>query len=621
MLLRDIFETKIEEKIDPVIKVGERHNEKKLAAEIGAYVVTPTIEKFLDDFLENYTDTFRKETGEIGVWISGYFGSGKSHLAKILSLLVENPELDGISADKRFESRIPIQSSSRSSIQRSLTQIGYCDTQALAFNINTLADSKKTPLPRLLLSQYYLSKGYGANLLYARVIEAELDKRGKLVDLHNAAERIAKKSWADIQNNPTFFSRALYQATCEVAPDVFRSSEEVAQSLKSAEQGELYNTQFLIQTILDDLLVREKEMGKPCRFIFVMDESGQWIEDDAGRLSQLQALVEEAAIKGQGKIWAIVTTHENMGTIYQNARALKADMKKIESRFRLKCSLTTENIELVLEDRIFRKNLAGKTEVTSAYNENPGVLRDLGELKSDGQKLPPCSEDRFSTFYPFLPYQIHLIPEIVKSLRSSGGHGEQLSGSTRTLLAITQDILRSGRRNYLDCGVGELVSFDEVYTNLAGEGEVSPDARRELSRIEEIVPGATAYTRRMAEVLYLIREMSYIPRTLDNLARLMVERTDDDLAAITNHIHPELERLEKAHLVAKIGEEYEFLTGERRTFEEEVADEKSQMKLQDMEIGLSKLATSDILGFSTILYKDNEFPAQFIKIVGLTLVC
>ena len=147
MLLRDIFETKIEEKIDPVIKVGERHNEKKLAGEIGSYVVTPTIEKFLDDFLEHYTDTFRKETSEIGIWISGYFGSGKSHLAKIFSLLVENPKLDGILADKRFESRLPLQSSSRSSILRCLSQIGYCDTQALAFNINTLADSKKTPLP------------------------------------------------------------------------------------------------------------------------------------------------------------------------------------------------------------------------------------------------------------------------------------------------------------------------------------------------------------------------------------------------------------------------------------------------------------------------------------------
>ena len=95
----------------------------------------------------------------------------------------------------------------------------------------------------------------------------------------------------------------------------------------------------------------------------MLDESGQWIEDDADRLAQLQALVEEAAIKGQGRIWIFVTTHEDMGAIYQNARALQADMKKIEGRFRYKWSLTTENIELVLEDRIFKKKIAGKDAV------------------------------------------------------------------------------------------------------------------------------------------------------------------------------------------------------------------------------------------------------------------
>ncbi|MBI4605443.1 MAG: hypothetical protein HY721_26050 [Planctomycetes bacterium] len=81
MLIREVFETRIEEKIEPVIKVGERQDARKLAAEIGSYVVTPTIERYLDDFLEHYTDTLRVNTTEIGVWISGYFGSGKSHLA------------------------------------------------------------------------------------------------------------------------------------------------------------------------------------------------------------------------------------------------------------------------------------------------------------------------------------------------------------------------------------------------------------------------------------------------------------------------------------------------------------------------------------------------------------
>ena len=108
------------------------------------------------------------------------------------------------------------------------------------------------------------------------------------------------------------------------------------------------------------------------------------------------------------------------------ARARQADFKKVEGRFRFKQSLTTENIEQVLEDRLFKKNVSGKQEVVTAYRANPGVLRDLGELKNSSQKLPPCNEEKFTSVYPFLPYQIHLIPEVVKSLRSAGGRGEQL---------------------------------------------------------------------------------------------------------------------------------------------------------------------------------------------------
>src|SRR6185437_6510260 len=108
----------------------------------------------------------------------------------------------------------------------------------------------------------------------------------------------------------------------------------------------------------------------------------------------------------------------------------------------------------------------GRNEVELAYDAAPGVLRGLGELANvEGRRLPDCDRDRFTTFYPFFPYQVHLIPEIVKSLRAKGGRGEQLSGSTRTLLAIAQDILRAGRRRYLDEGLGAIVSFDELYNN------------------------------------------------------------------------------------------------------------------------------------------------------------
>jgi len=617
--LGDIFETRVEEKIDPVVKVSDVQDEAKLGAEIGSYVVTPLIEKYIDDFLEHYTETFRKHTTEIGGWISGYFGSGKSYLAKILALLVENRLLQGHSVIKRFEPRVPSGAPRRTSIVSNLQRIDQCSTHVLAFNLNTLVDSRTTPLPRLLLSQYYQSRGYSSNVLYARVIEREIDRRGKLEQLHKEVAALAGTSWSVIQRNPTFYSTHLYQAACNVAPDAFTSPDRVVQALKNAESGDLYNTQFLVETILDDIASREQEIRKPARMLLVLDESGQWIEDNAGRLAQLQALVEEAGVKGQGKIWLFVTTHEDMGAIYQNARALQADMKKIEGRF-FKWPLTTENIELVLEDRIFKKTLAGRDAVTRAYDAAPGVIRGLGELANTGQKLPGCERDRFVTFYPFFPYQIHLIPEIVKSLRSKGGRGEQLSGSTRTLLAITQDILRAGQRPYLKLEVGDLVSFDEVYDNLAGGGEVSPDVRRELSRIEDVVPGATPLTRRLAEVLYLIREIAYVPRTIDNLARLLVESTSDDLPSIVARIQPELEKLIIAKLVARIGEEYEFLTGERRTFEDEVATIAAQLKQQDREAGLAKHFVYDpekkknhlhsLLGFDTVPFKGAEFDVR-----------
>lgn len=610
MRIREIFDTQVEEKIDPVVKVAERQDESKLAAEIGSYVVTPAIEKYLDDFLEHYTDTYHLATSETGVWISGYFGSGKSYLAKISALLAENPTLRGVTAADRFLARVPAHAPRRASIQRSLSRLSQCDTQLIGFNINTVADDKNTPLPHVLLSQYYQAKGYSSNFIYARVIEAELDKMGRLADLHAAAARHAGRPWADIRQNLTFYARALYLAACEVAPALFATPDDVGQALRRAEQGQLYNVQFLVRTILDDLAARQQASGKLARLVFVLDEMGQWINDDNARLSQLQALIEEAGDKGQGKIWLFVTTHEDMGAIYSNARARQSDFKKVEGRFRFKLSLTTENIEQVLEDRLFRKNVAGRQAVTAVYQSNPGVLRDLGELKNSHQKLPPCSEEKFATFYPFLPYQIHLIPEIVKSLRSAGGRGEQLSGSTRTLLAITQDILRAGRRSYLGEAVGAIVSFDEVYANLVAEGEIAPDVRREINRVADVVPQATPLTTQIAEVLYLVRELRYIPRTIDNIARLLVCESDDDLSTLISRVQPELDKLQKARLVARIGEEYEFLTGERRTFEEAVANSMVALRLQDLEAGLAELADKNILGFTAVPYHGREFPAR-----------
>lgn len=610
MLIKEVFATKIHEKIDPVVKVGELENESKLAQELNSYVVTPKIEEYLEDFLEHYTDTFYNETGECGVWISGYFGSGKSYLAKILGLLTENRQVQGFETVELFKSRLDPDSIRTNSIKRHLSRMNQCDAQVMAFNINSLTDSKSTHLARILLSQFYMSKGYSSNLLYASVIESELDKLGKLSDLYSKIEENTGRNWEDIKTNLSFYQKQVNQAVCETAPNIFTCEDDVFNALRTAEQGEFFNVQSLVQILLREIEGRQKVLNKPCRIVFVLDETGQWIEDESERLYQLQALVEEAAKEARGKIWFLITTHEDIGSIYQNARALQADMKKIESRFRFKFSLTTENIEEVLKERIFKKTISGADEVKDVYNRNSGILRDLGEIKNSGQKLPSCDEENFVTFYPFMPYHVHLIPDIVKSLRSHGGRGEQLSGSTRTLLAVTQDIISSGRREYLDLGVGELVSFDEIYANLAADAEVPPEARRELGRITETIPDGTLLTQRVAESLYLIGEVPYIPRTIDNIARLVLQSTDEDLSRLVSMIQPELDKLVEAQLVAVIGGEYEYLTGERRNFEEAVRTSEAQLNRFLYKAEAMGGFASQGLGFSTVPYLGTEFSVK-----------
>lgn len=610
MKIAEIFETKIEEKIEPVIKVGEIADETKVAQEISSFVVTPTLEKYFDDFFEHYTDSIRKNTSEIGVWISGYFGSGKSHLAKIISQVAENRLLDNVKSSVRFEKRVPESSQRNKSIKRSLSLLEQCNTKVLGFNLNTIADARDSNLAKLLLSQYYKSKGFGNNVIFAKVFESELEKINKIKAFYQSIKDITGKNWDDIKNNQNFYKKKIYQSVCEVAPELFHSIEEVEQSLINASIGELFNIEFLIKTILEDLEIETKRTGVPQRFFLVLDETGQWIEDNHERLVQLTALVEEAAKEGKGKIWIIVTTHEDMGSVYKNAHALDADVKKTEGRFKFKFSLTTENIELVLEDRIFKKKLSAKAELQSLYQANPGELKGLGELENTQRNMPDCSLENFSKFYPFFPYQIHLIPEVVKTLRSSGGRTEQLTGSTRTLLAITQDIIRGGKRDYLNSNLGLVVSFDEVYRNLMNEGEISSDIRRDISSVIESVPNASELTVNICEVLYLISEVNFIPKTEENISRLLVPSTEPEIGILKRQVQTELIKLKNAKIIAPNGDEWEFLTGERRNFEEQVDTVSKQLRYQEREVGLGEFINTQIIGFENVPFEGYDFPVK-----------
>ena len=94
MLIKDMFVKPIDRDIRGVVKVGQ-DDEKIVKNELEEYVVTQEMQKHFRDFFASYARGINDYTDKMGVWISGFFGSGKSHFLKILSYLLDNREVGG----------------------------------------------------------------------------------------------------------------------------------------------------------------------------------------------------------------------------------------------------------------------------------------------------------------------------------------------------------------------------------------------------------------------------------------------------------------------------------------------------------------------------------------------
>ena len=104
MKIRDMFADDINRKINGVIKVDQAADDV-IEQELNEYVITRELKKHFITFFNYYGDAFEQPTADMGVWISGFFGSGKSHFLKMLSYLLKNKEVKGVRSAERFRKK------------------------------------------------------------------------------------------------------------------------------------------------------------------------------------------------------------------------------------------------------------------------------------------------------------------------------------------------------------------------------------------------------------------------------------------------------------------------------------------------------------------------------------
>jgi hypothetical protein len=573
MQIREIFAAPIQERIEPIVKVADR-SPSVVYNELTNLVVTPQWERYIHRVLDAYTDAAERDNEQgIGVWISGFFGSGKSLLMKVLGVLLAGGDLNGRPVHDIFLDRLPPDSQDLGDIRRFLA---ICKrkiaTTAVGGNLHSMLTAEEDRLPLIAFKLFAEQRGYSHNWPLAWGVEYQIDEQGKTDAFRESAADLAGVDWDEIAIDPEFYLDALYQAAATVLPGNFASPADVERAANAVSRSGI-DAGRVIRRLRRWCEGRDQD-GIRHKLFLQLDELGQWIAagNANDRTMQVQALVEEAAERGGGRIWLPVTAHGDVQALQQNIQ--QEYYAKIIQRFALQCKLSNEDISQVVEQRVLSKTQPARNELAQRFNQRSGEIVDMGRVEAAQRIYPAPDAGSFATYYPYMPWTVTVIPDVVKGVAQAANRDEALTGSNRTMIAVVQGALIE-TPDLLNSQVGRLVPLAHLYSQLSSD--VPVETKTDLSRISQTVPQATPFTTQVAYGLFLLGQAEYIPTTIDNVARTLVDSLEAAFAPLRRRVKEELDRLVAAGYAKLVGDRYLFLNTQQRSFQDKIRARQTEL--------------------------------------------
>lgn len=591
--IREAIERDLRQEIQSVIKVAET---SRLATDLREYVLTDQLSAEFAKVLDAIVTSARPAangTGRIGIWVSGFFGSGKSHFAKVLGHLVANTPTDAGTARELFERHLrpgkPADGRVAELLQEATTY--RLTAQVIPFDITAFQAGPTENVGQVFVRAFQRQLGLSSLSAFAER-ELDLQAAGQYEAFLALYESKAKKPWAK-DRDLGIASPILAASLAELLPERYPTVEIAHQSL------DLALTQLEAMTISDVVTrmvkwVDDRHAASKDRNVlfFVADEVGAWAGRDLQRIEQVRTLVEQFAERGDGKLWLLATSQERLSDVVQNTSALDARMtqdfvQRLEARFGVNVHLESHEVGMVIEDRVLRKRPKSVPELETLWGVNSARLQDIAE--SPGLELggayPSPSRERFVRDYPFLPYQLPLAADIFGSMR-----GVKISNGARSMLKVAFE----ATSGLADKPIGTIVSWDRIFDAANGENEFADEnylgtsGLASIDRADTDLAGTVSADRpsRLLKALWLAQRTGRIPCTEANLARLLLDQIDVDVLAAERHIAETLAALEHLNYVRRdpASGQWRFLTPDEVTVEKivaRIAGEVAQKQVRD----------------------------------------
>jgi hypothetical protein len=561
-LIGDLLSRDLKQVIEEIIQVDQL-DEQTVYSEITEYVATDRIKDYYRSLLKAIAEAPSEPHEGVGIWISGFFGSGKSSFAKNLGYVLANPTIQDNRYSDLFKNQLKDR---RISELVDFVNKGF-PTEVIMFDISKAKEVKRGDekiaevIYRRLLSHLDYAEDYDIAEL-----EIELEGDGRLNEFVGFSREVNGKEWSASRKGAmkiNYASAILHKMN----PETFPEADSWAKSL----QGK--HPTLTIELVVDRAfeLTARRRPGKA--LFFIIDEVGQYVARSVDRIEDLRALVEQfgkvsknrlKAKKAIAPSWIAVTSQEKLEEVVAALDSKRVELAKLQDRFKYRVDLAPADIREVASRRVLAKKDDAIAVLKSLFDRAQGQLNLSCRLERTSRRSEVLEEE-FIQSYPYLPHFIDMSIDIMSGIRLQPGADKHLGGSNRTIIKQAHEMLVNERTALKDKPVGTLVTLDKIFDLV--EGNISTEKRKDIDDIRRGFKTESEWALRVAKAICLLEFIRDLPRTEANISACLVNEISRP--APLADVKTALDLLLEAKFVRNSEDGWKLQTAEEKSWETE----------------------------------------------------
>ena len=561
----DLLTRDLSRKIEEIIQV-DQSDEHSVYSEITEYVATDSIRDQYATLLRAVADAPAEPHESVGVWVSGFFGSGKSSFAKNFGYALQNRKVLGKSFADLFKQQVD-----HPQVRNLLDLINAkYPTEVILFDIAKEQDTRRVTqrIAEFIYAVVLRELDYAEDFDIAE-LEIELEAEGKLDKFIAKCKEIHKQDWRIVRKGAQRLSRAS-AVLHALDPALYPAADSWARTQRNRDAS--ITVSKVVQRTFE--LFGRRRPGKA--FVLVIDEVGQHVARSGDKIEDLRATVEEFGKVGRNLLkarkipapcWIVVTSQEKLDEVVAAIDSKRVELAKLQDRFRHRIDLAPSDIREVATRRVLAKKDGALSLLKRLYAENQGSLNAALRLERTSRQTHVSEED-FIQFYPYPPHYVDLCISIMSGIRLQPGAPRHLGGSNRTVIKQAYEMLVSDRTALAKAPVGTLVTLDRVYELV--EGNLSNERRTDIHEISERFKSdsdARKWALRVAKVICLLEFVRDLPRTEANIAAFLVDKVGD--AVPLSQVRAALKKLHESQFIRDTEDGWKLQTAQEKNWETE----------------------------------------------------